>query len=98
MRTVLGVASYLCVLAMTVASAGTASANPDELPVQTEALSSLMLEPGDVAPVMGAGMYVAGDWAALVSDRTDRPECGSVVLASGASYESSIICPGGIGH
>ncbi|AWG66793.1 sensor domain-containing protein [Mycobacteroides abscessus] len=85
----MGVASYLCVLAMTVASAGTASANPDELPVQTEALSSLMLEPGDVAPVMGAGMYVAGDWAALVSDRTDRPECGSVVLASGASYESS---------
>ncbi|OHU16084.1 hypothetical protein BKG75_13760 [Mycobacteroides chelonae] len=88
MRSVLGVASVLCVLAM-AASPGTASANPDELPVLVDALPGLMLEPGDVSPVMGSGMSVSGDWAGLVSDRTDRPECGSVVLASAASYESS---------
>lgn len=82
-------AAFICVLAMTAASAGTASANPDELPVQAEALPSLMLEPADASPVMGASMFVSGDSAALVSDRTDRPECGSVVIASAASYESS---------
>ncbi|OHT83197.1 hypothetical protein BKG68_17615 [Mycobacteroides saopaulense] len=89
MRFVPGVAVFICVLAMTAASAGTASANPDELPVQTEALPSLMLEPADASPVMGASMFVSGDWAVLASDRTDRPECGSVVFASAASYESS---------
>lgn len=89
MRTVLGVASLFCVLAMTVASAGTASANPDELPVQTEALPGLMLASRDVDPVMGASMQVSADWAGLVTDRTDRPDCGSVVLASEPSYESS---------
>ncbi|TDZ87292.1 hypothetical protein DE4585_00284 [Mycobacteroides salmoniphilum] len=82
-------ASFLCVLAMAVAPVGTASANPDELPVLVDALPGLMLDPADVAPVMGAGMHVSGDWAGLVSDRTDRPECGSVVFASAASYESS---------
>ena len=89
MRTVLGVASFLCVLAMAVVPVGTASANPDELPVRVDALPGLMLEPADVSPVMGAGMHVSGDWAGLVSDRIDRPECGSVVFASAASYESS---------
>ncbi|SHW53041.1 Hypothetical conserved membrane protein PknM or conserved lipoprotein LppH [Mycobacteroides abscessus subsp. abscessus] len=58
MRTVLGVASYLCVLAMTVVFAGTASANPDELPVQVSALPDLMLNAQEVSSVMGANLYV----------------------------------------
>ncbi|CPV72455.1 Hypothetical conserved membrane protein PknM or conserved lipoprotein LppH [Mycobacteroides abscessus subsp. massiliense] len=89
MRTVLGVASYLCVLAMTVVFAGTASANPDELPVQVSALPDLMLNAQEVSSVMGANLYVSGDGEALATMGIDRPDCGSVIVASAESYDRS---------
>lgn len=85
----MGAAAFMCVLAMTAASVGTASADPDELPVQASALPMLMLEPRDVRPVMGVDMSVRVDAGQLASAPIDRPECGSVVMASAESYESS---------
>ncbi|AMU19696.1 Hypothetical conserved membrane protein PknM or conserved lipoprotein LppH [Mycobacteroides abscessus subsp. bolletii] len=84
MRSVMGALS----VALGVMAPATATADPSSN-VQPSAIDRLMFSQREAERVMGVGLPNVQRQSATFALDTDRPDCGSVVLASVSSYDRS---------